>query len=203
MFRRRLSRHSKLALRVAHDSLPEAYRADCRSIFASRHGDLRRTLRLLGQMARGEPLSPTDFAMSVHNTNSGLFGIWAENQQPSSALAAGPQTVAVALLDALMQATEHPEVPILLVINEEELVPPYKKFDTLSPVTGALALLLGQAEEPANGHNHWRWSSQPDQAPAEAAASPWLQLAGWLADDQPELALALGGGVLRLHREKA
>lgn len=97
MLRRRLDRHGRMALHTAWpcaegiQSLP--------FVFASRHGDLNRTLELLSALAKEEVLSPTDFSLSVHNSTAGLFSISRGDRAPATALAAGPDTLGMGLLE--------------------------------------------------------------------------------------------------------
>lgn len=58
-------------------------------VFSSRHGELERNLRILTSLALGEDLSPTDFAMSVHNAAAGSLTIAAAKALVSTSLAAG------------------------------------------------------------------------------------------------------------------
>ena len=44
-------------------------------VFASRYGDAGRALELLAELARGEPVSPATFSLSVHNAVSGMYSI--------------------------------------------------------------------------------------------------------------------------------
>ena len=63
MVRRRLSSLSRIALKVAHDCAAE--RSHVRVLFASRHGELRRTTDILRAIGAGEPVSPTEQAEMV------------------------------------------------------------------------------------------------------------------------------------------
>ena len=65
MMRRRLNRVGRMACHVAYGS-DNGQTADA-IVFASRYGDTDKTLSLLGDLVKGEPLSPTGFGMSVHN----------------------------------------------------------------------------------------------------------------------------------------
>ncbi|MDW8846622.1 beta-ketoacyl synthase chain length factor [Erwinia sp. MMLR14_017] len=58
-------------------------------VFSSRHGELERNLRILTSLAREEDLSPTDFAMSVHNAAVGSLTIAAAKALVSTSLSAG------------------------------------------------------------------------------------------------------------------
>ncbi len=143
MLRRRLSRLSRLSLAVAHDCLagedgtPERVGA---LVFASRHGELHTTVQLLEQLAVGEALSPMAFALSVHNTAAGLHALAAQDRSPSLAVAAGADTLAMALIEAALQAGECRQ-PVLLVYAEENLPMPFGN-DASQHDGLALALLL-------------------------------------------------------------
>ncbi len=77
-----MSEVSKLAVQVAMDITVEE-NIDY-IIFTSQHGELKTTLELLVSCAKGEPLSPTAFSQSVHNTASGLFTITTKRETPST-----------------------------------------------------------------------------------------------------------------------
>ena len=53
-------------------------------IFASRHGELARTVKIIESIVKLEDVSPTDFSLSVFNTALGLFSIFTENKAPST-----------------------------------------------------------------------------------------------------------------------
>jgi hypothetical protein len=44
-------------------------------VYASRHGDIERTLGVVTELARGESLSPTNFSLAVHNAITGILSI--------------------------------------------------------------------------------------------------------------------------------
>lgn len=139
MQRRRLSRLSRLSLAAAHACVGE--RQSLPTVFASQHGEIHRTVSLLDELARQEPLSPMAFSLSVHNTASGLYSITTGNTASSTAIAAGCDTLPTALIEVIGQLQRHDEV--LLVYAEEPLPTAYSDFATPSLTLG-LALLLGK-----------------------------------------------------------
>lgn len=171
MQRRRLSRLSRLCLQVAHDAAPE--QTGLPTVFASRHGELHRTVGLLDQLAMGEPLSPMAFSLSVHNTASGLYSIQTGNTAPSTAVAAGQDTLPMALLEAAGLLLTHPAV--LVVYAEEPLPDCYHSLPHPADELGSLALLLQSAPTGCG------LSLAPQSAALDAAYStpllPWL---AWL-----------------------
>src|ERR1700751_2590895 len=72
LLRRRVSTVGQLAFQAAWPLQPSG---STRFVFCSRHGEFDRTLRLLGGLAAGVPLSPADFSLSVGNALAGLFAM--------------------------------------------------------------------------------------------------------------------------------
>ncbi len=137
--RRRLSRLARMAFHVAwpladaHGPLP--------MVFASRHGETPRTLAILGDLARDEPLSPTQFSLSVHNAIIGLWSIQRGDTSEMTALAAEGDGLEQALLEASTLLGEGS--PAVLLVIAEELPPElYAPFIDDVPFSYAVALLL-------------------------------------------------------------
>lgn len=70
-------------------------------VFTSRHGELERNLRMSQALARGESISPTDFAMSVHNATVGNLTIMTRRPLVTSSLAAGVDSFQQGLIETL------------------------------------------------------------------------------------------------------
>ncbi|APA84117.1 beta-ketoacyl synthase chain length factor [Paraburkholderia sprentiae WSM5005] len=136
--RRRLSTLSKVALKVAHDCVAQE---PVRVVFASRHGELRRTTDILRSISAGEPVSPTAFSLSVLNAMTGVFGIARGDRSAASAVSAGAQTLGYALLEAYAQYATQADAPVLLVYADE---PADLAYGTIEDEVqgGAIALLL-------------------------------------------------------------
>ncbi|SOE62628.1 Beta-ketoacyl synthase, N-terminal domain [Burkholderia sp. D7] len=139
MVRRRLSSLSRSALKVAHDCVAERERV--RVVFASRHGELRRTTEILRAISTGEPVSPTAFSLSVLNAMTGVFGIARDDHSPASAISAGAETLGFALLEAHAQFETDPSSPVLVIYADE---PADAAYGTIEDEVqgGALAILL-------------------------------------------------------------
>ena len=84
--RRRLSRLARMAFHVAWPLADAA--GPLPLVFASRHGETPRTLAILSDLAHDEPLSPTQFSLSVHNAIIGLWSIQRGDTSEMTALAA-------------------------------------------------------------------------------------------------------------------
>ncbi|WP_085582280.1 beta-ketoacyl synthase chain length factor [Thalassospira mesophila] len=148
-----------------------------RVIFASRHGNIERTLKLLGQIAREEIPSPADFSMSVHNALVGVASInWAITQS-HSAISAGNDSLVAALTEALSQLADDPQSPVALVYIDLTLPGVYAQNDPAGMTGTAFAMLIQSPDAPPNGidspGNTTRFSFEPlAVSPAEAASRP-------------------------------
>jgi hypothetical protein len=117
--RRRLSTMARAALACAWP-LTEG-QPEMPMVFASQHGETSRNFELLQNLARGEPLSPTSFALSVHNATAGMWSILRQETTESVALAAENDSFEHALLEATLLINEGAES--VIVIATEEIPP--------------------------------------------------------------------------------
>lgn len=138
MQRRRLSKLTKIVLEAVHQCSPAA---QCRSIFASQHGEINRTIGLLNDIVDESPLSPTGFSQSVHNTASGIFSIFNDNRASSTSIAAGKNTFSQAFIEAYGQLYADPD-PLLLVYADEPVPPVYSQFSSEPEWPIAIAFML-------------------------------------------------------------
>ena len=70
-------------------------------MYTSRHGELERNYRILHALATEQALSPTDFALSVHNSAVGNLTIAAKKPIVSSSLSAGRDTFQQGLCEVI------------------------------------------------------------------------------------------------------
>ena len=153
MLRRRAGFLGKMALEVAYECL--GGRTGIPTVFCSRHGEVARAVDLLGELARGEALSPTAFGLAVHNASAGLFSIARADRANHIALAAGPATIEHGVLEACgLIADGAPEV--LLVAYD-------------APLPGVLAHFEDCDEQPYA----WAWlMTAPDLDPITLVLAP-------------------------------
>jgi len=147
MTRRRMSKLTKLAFDSALNTLTQPTTAALDIIYASRHGDLHKTLGLLEQVAQQEALSPTQFALSVHNAIAGQLSLYLKSNADACAISAGADSLHYALLEAAVRLKTDPELQQVLVVYADEPVPQvYQDFcqDPTTPV--AIALLLHKTQ---------------------------------------------------------
>jgi Beta-ketoacyl synthase, N-terminal domain len=139
MLRRRLGPLAKTLLHVANEcaaGLPAV-----RLVLASQHGELSYTLTMLRSLAAGEPVSPTLFSLSVHNSPTGIFSILRRDRTPSTAIAAGEETLGHALLEAYCQLDDGEE-PVLMVYADAPLPEEYRGCAERAEPRHAIAVLL-------------------------------------------------------------
>jgi hypothetical protein len=139
MQRRRLSGLGRMLMHVAWP-LAEG-RPSMPLVFVSRHGETSRTLSVLQALAADEPLSPTQFSLSVHNAIIGQWSILRGDNSEMTALAGEEDGLEHGVLEALSLLAEGaPEV--LLVLVEEAPPALYAASITDVPCSYALALRL-------------------------------------------------------------
>lgn len=143
MTRRRIDPLGRAALQVAWWAQGEAPTGPV--VFASRWGEIARSVALLRQLGQGEPLSPTAFSLSVHNASSAVYSIARGDTANYSAVSAGPTSAAAGICEAIGLLADGAE-QVLVVSVEAELPEPYESFEQHPGPLRAWAALLKPAE---------------------------------------------------------
>jgi hypothetical protein len=168
MMRRRVDRLGRIALQAAYGAHVDA--PDAPVLFASRYGDLKRSVELLTQLARSEPLSPTSFSLSVHNAIGALYSIARGDPSSYGAIAAGEETVEAAFTEACgLLADGAPRV--MVVVYDEPLPAPWEAFSESAALPHAWACLLAR-DDGADAVRLGCHAGAPDGAPAGADGLP-------------------------------
>lgn len=164
MVRRRVERSGRLACQVAYWC--QASGAQVPMVFASRYGDATRSLAMLGDLVNQQPLSPTGFALSVHNAVSAIYAIARGDQGNAVVVAAGRATVTAALAEAsALIADGAPQV--LVVCYDAPLPQDYASFHDETACEFAWAWLIGPVgDEAAAAAGEVRVSLQVEEAQA-------------------------------------
>lgn len=149
MQRRRLSLFAKMALSCANMVNTDAHAMPV--VFSSRHGDLHKTSDLLEQLVEQQPLSPTQFGLSVHNAVSGLLSILTNNTAAVSAIAGGRSTFSSALIEAYLQLHSGDTERVLLLHVDRALPDIYAQYADEEQVDHCVALVL---KKNINGHGY-------------------------------------------------
>jgi beta-ketoacyl synthase-like protein len=123
--RRRTGRAARLALIIGQHASEMAGIApgSIPSIFATSNGDGAVVHAILEALAADQPVSPTQFHNSVHNTAAGYWSIATGSQQATTCVACHDATAAVALLNAMAEIHTQRR-PVLLCIYDVPLPEP-------------------------------------------------------------------------------
>ncbi|CDG19150.1 beta-ketoacyl synthase chain length factor [Xenorhabdus doucetiae] len=143
MTARRLSSGSRLAVDCGL-SLLRRHQVDA-IVYTSRHGELERNYQILQNLAQQESISPTNFAMSVHNSSVGNLTIVAKAPLVSSSVSAGIDSFQQGLFEALTLI--HAGHRKVLFVDFEGEIPGFyhNVIDAKTPTYPfAVALLLEQ-----------------------------------------------------------
>ncbi|MFL1516432.1 beta-ketoacyl synthase chain length factor [Pseudomonas prosekii] len=157
MQRRRLSRLARMAFSVGWP-LADG-RQDLPLVFISRHGETPRTFDILSDLAADQPLSPTQFSLSVHNAVIGLWSIMRGETSEMTALAAAGDGLEHGMLEAAALLSEGAPA-VLLVVTEEQPPQAYSAWIDDVPFPYAVGLLITTGDD-------WQLSlsSNPQQLP--------------------------------------
>lgn len=145
MMRRRMSNLSKAAVQTTLEIL-EQHHADY-LVFASRHGELHRSVALIDDILKGEEASPMAFSQSVHNTAAGLATIAAKKPIPVTSIAASENTFQSAIIEAWLYLSAHPEHKVLVVDFDQPIPEAYEQFEDQQYQTYAIGLLLSSGDD--------------------------------------------------------
>ena len=174
MQRRRLSPMARMSLHAAWPLCADDEQLPF--VFASRHGETTRTYALLRDVAAAQPLSPTQFGLSVHNAIAGQWSMLRGQRGESTAIAGEADTFEHAVLEAAgMLADGAPSV--LLVIAEERPPAAYDDWIADVPFSYALALRVcrphpGEYVAGANGGDTY-WRLQLTHGEGRCEVAPW------------------------------
>lgn len=189
MMRRRTSLLTRMAADVAQQALRAGGLDPTSAVFVygSVYGEIRTTLDLLAALlVPGEPLSPTRFHNSVHNTAAGYVSIATGCHAGNAALSAGRSTLAMGLLEcATLVADGHTDA--VLVIAEEPLPEPLAAGRRYGPFAAAFAVSAG-APAPSDMSPT---TCRLVHALNDSSLLPARPLPAWLADNPCASALAL------------
>ena len=135
MERRRLTGVERAALSVAWQVYPHGEQIPV--VFASRWGEIGTTLKLMRQMHDEGEMSPAGFSNSVHNATPGHFSLLTKNKAPYTAIAAGPDSYDMGLLEASTYPGK-----VLFVYAEEATPEMYRPHFPDVQSAHAVALLI-------------------------------------------------------------
>ncbi|MCG5537204.1 beta-ketoacyl synthase chain length factor [Halorhodospira sp. 9622] len=143
---RRATRATHLALSTASEALstaPNHATEHLASVWAAADSDLQGLEKNMRTLAEDPPwISPHQFQNSVHNAPAGYWSIASGCRGPATALAAGEESFAAGLVEALTFLASGEEHALLVAY--EEASPPLLEQSRPLPFSFSVALLLGQ-----------------------------------------------------------
>jgi hypothetical protein len=163
-------------------------------IVGSAFGELTTTMEMLRELETDRALSPFRFHNSVHNTASGYLSIAHENRAAATSLAAGTDTTAMALLEAMTLLADRGGDALVIVADESlpaemcgrSTTPHAAAMVLRAPAGGArnalattdaLAWLADLRQIPADGP-----ADEDRGAPDDAPCLTFLRLVGAILD---------------------
>jgi hypothetical protein len=154
-------------------------------VFASRWGEIARSVSLLRQLAQGEPLSPAAFSLSVHNASSAVYSIARGDTANYAAISAGPCSAAAGVCEALGLLADGAQ-QVLVVSIESALPDPYQQFETSPLPVRSWAALIEAGSELTLDTAPQRLELEKNRLPPDLATLQFLtggrselQQAGW------------------------
>lgn len=119
-------------------------------VFGSCHGEMGIAVAQMEMFQEDKGLlSPARFKNSVHNTGAGMFSIAVENRGYATAIAAGHDTVALSLLEAMLLMRHDRYEYALVALADERLPAPLTACSEHEAL--GVALLLGREPHPTRG----------------------------------------------------
>ena len=174
--RRRTGAAARLALSVAQQASEMAGIAPgaIPSVFATANGDGAVVHSILEALAAEQPVSPTQFHNSVHNTAAGYWSIATGSQQPTNCIACHDATAAAALLKAVAEI-ETERRPVLLCVYDVPLPSPLDASRPTGESFGAGLVLTPERCPNALAHLAVRYDGTPSTPGSDTPRLPSLR----------------------------
>lgn len=146
MLRRRLSPMGRAATSCLMPLLALLHQpSNTPIVFASRHGEVGRTQKMLCDLAEDELLSPTAFSLSVHNAICGIISINQKITANINAIAAAGSELTTTLIEAAGLLSGNSCKEVLCVLCDEPLPAPYRPYCDQPQQPFALALIISKS----------------------------------------------------------
>lgn len=142
--RRRLSTIARLMFAAAWPLLSE--NTNCPVVFVSHDGEVNRSFKLWQSFVQQEELSPTAFALSVHNAIIGQWSLMRADMSESVAICAKYNGLEVGIVEALGLLDEGAQ-QVLVVVVDEPISLEYAVKAERAPFPLALALIVTKGQE--------------------------------------------------------
>ncbi len=141
----RARRFTSLVTQMFCEVTGELHREASLAVFATCHGEIQTAEKLIVDIRDAQPTSSARFALSVHNTASGLYSVATASTEATTTIT-GANAVAAGWLEAALTALDSPR-PVLLAIADEPVPASFRGPTEKAGVAAAFLL----TREPATG----------------------------------------------------
>jgi hypothetical protein len=198
LMRRRLTPLGRMAFEGLDHSSKNLSQKDIPWVVACRHGDGARMVKLLSDLAKSEPVSPTDFSMSVHNAIIGAYSIATQNKKMHTALSAAEKSFEAGLIEAFALQREKNETIGYLYYDMDLLSPYEEKVEDRFPATCLGFLLSGEQTDLKLGLQLHYFSNQRNGT--EKSDNTVKSFVGFLRNDEKRYEIPVPGGYFLWER---
>ncbi len=111
-------------------------------VFATMHGEIATAEKLITDFRDHQLVSSAAFALSVHNSPSGVYSVAAQSMQPTTTIT-GTNAIAAGWLEAVLTACAEPERTVMLAIADEPVPAVFQGPPEAAGVAAAFLLRAG------------------------------------------------------------
>ena len=181
LLRRHAGQLGRMVCEVAFQVLEREL--DVPVVYCSRHGETKRSVEMLQDLAHHAVVSPTSFSLSVHNSAAGLLAIARHDRANHIAIAAGEESAAHGVIEACALLADG-AARVLLVVADSPIPDVYSAWADVEPVAFAWAAML---EPPGSSPVTVQWSDARATTHAGLRLPAALEVLRFLRGDTQEL----------------
>ena len=142
LLRRHAGQLGRMVCEVAFRALDGE--VDVPIVYCSRHGETKRSVEMLQDLANHAVVSPTSFSLSVHNSAAGILSIARHDRANHVALAAGEESAAHGVIEACGLLADG-AARVLLIVADSPIPDVYSAWADVEPAAFAWAAVLEPA----------------------------------------------------------
>ncbi len=196
MMRRRLTKLGRIVMENLYQNLDFLEGKEIPWIISCQHGDTGRMVDLLSGLMAKEPLSPTDFSLSVHNAIGALFSIATGNKQLQTALSGGKASFEMGLIEAYaLQKNKGGRVGF--IYYDAPLPPPYAEKYLVPEI--CISLIIGEPSQSLMDSGSIGLDFKNDQE-ASLTLSPINEFIRFFKNHDRDTKISIPGGTFLLER---
>lgn len=197
LLRRRCGLLVRMVLEAAFDACKSGQIDPARvhHIHCSRHGEIRAMRQIFDSLWAKQPLSPTLFSNSLHQTPSAYFDMASANTLLSRTLSGDESGLASALLEVLGLLRQEPDVPILLTFGDEATPKPFDTEEGACSTPHAIAFVFSSKASPDSQRLSFRRENSQGKKPGHV-----FDFLRWLSSSESNFHIAGNFGELVCQR---